>query len=84
MHYHNQLPQVLASPSNVIGLSLFAISCLHLHFYLNFYHQVQQVFPFSKSYCRAAAVGEFMKFANGYPPQQGELILLNVTSVYPQ
>ena len=42
-------------------------------------------FSFSKSYCRAAAaVGEFMKFANGYPPQQGELILLNVTSVYPQ
>ena len=64
--------------------TLFALSCLHLHFYLNFYHQAQQVFPFSKSYCRAAAVGEFMKFANGYPPQQGELILLNVTSVYPQ
>ena len=84
MHYYNQLQQVLASPSYFIGMLLFAVSCLHLHFYLNFYHRVQQVFSFPKSYCRAAAVGEFMKFANGYPPQQGELILLNVTSVYPQ
>ena len=84
MHYYSQLPQVLASHSYFIGLLLFAVSCLHLHFYLNFYHRVQQVFSFPKSYCRAAAaVGEFMKFANGYPARLGELILLNVTSVYP-
>ena len=35
------------------------------------------------SYCLAVAIREFMKSVNGYPPPQGELILLNVTSVYP-
>ena len=36
------------------------------------------------SYCLAVAIREFMKSVNGYPPPQGELILLNVTPVYPQ
>ena len=58
-------PQTLRLRDPLPSLTHFSICASLFEMY---FHQVQPVLPFPKVI--AAAVGEFMKFANGYPPPQ--------------